>query len=165
MCKNSLSALGHTSGCTVWKNLKCKRLCGDRRDNIAVEADTQTGSSASINESMEDMPILTFFHMNTPSLWCTSSACTLLCVQPHPPPSPTTLTQPWAGEQTFFSFLLINQWNAREGELSRRWGVSLNKRCWWWSGCCIIRASEHLSSPHRAYVINCAKLENDIGAE
>lgn len=51
VCKNSLSALRHTSGCTVWKKKKkCKHLCGDRQDNKAVGADTQTGPSVSINE-------------------------------------------------------------------------------------------------------------------
>lgn len=76
-------------------------------------------------------------------------------IRPHAAESWLTGKQP--------SFFLINQWYAREGGFrSRRWGVSVNKRCWWWSGCCIISASEHLSSPRQASAINCTKLENDI---
>lgn len=165
LCKNSLSALRHTSGCTVWKKIQCKHLCGD---NKAVVADTQTGPSVSINEESSfhawhaDSHFLPHEH--------TLSLTHLICMR-----APVCSTPPhhhhynsamswWT--DNFFLLLLINQWYAREGELiSRRWGVSLHKRCWWWSGCCIIRASEHRSSPRRAYVINCAKLENDIGAE
>lgn len=86
---------------------KCKRLCGDRQDNKAVGADTQTGPSVSINEEGSfhawhaDSHFLPHEHtlFDAPHL----HACS--CVFNRTPPLPTTLTQPWASEQTFFPSL------------------------------------------------------------
>ncbi len=136
-------------------------LC--RQDSKNVGADIQMGPFVWVNKEcfLHDRPILTFLpalvsHEHT----LNPSSCVCVCVAS--PASPLHMAESWlTGKQP--SFFLINQWYAREGGFrSRRWGVSLNKRCWWWSGCCIISASEHLSSPRRASAINCTKLENDI---
>lgn len=129
-------------------------LCLGRQDNKVVGTDIQMGPFVRVNKecSLHDRPILTFLpalvpheHTLNPSLRHILCVCVYIHVSSGVPPSPAyplraagswlTRKQP--------SFFLINQWYAREGGFrSRRWGVSLNKRCWWWSGCCIISASE-----------------------
>lgn len=150
-------------------------LCAGRRDNKVVGTDIQMGPFVWVNKesSLHDRPILAFLpalvpHEHTLNLSFRHSSCICVCVYVSSgvhasSADPVHMTESWlTGKQP--SFFLINQWYARERRFfrSRRRGVSLNKRCWWWSGCCIISASEPSPLQRQASAINCTKLENDI---
>lgn len=127
-------------------------LCGGRQDNKVVGTDIQMGPFVWVNKefSLHDRPILTFLpalipheHTFNPSLGHSLCVCVHVSFCDHASLVFLLHTaERWLTGQPP-SFLQINQWYAREGGFwSRRLGVSLNKRCWWWSGCCIISASQ-----------------------